>query len=158
MQVCSAPEIGWCTNSGSRLQEKKKVCMHAHIASFLGPQPSFSLFSVWGKRSGNEVNKQCCHADTSKFNINYESTMWLTHCVQDSIFLSFLHWHIQREWNQMETNTRHRYSSAGRQKHYEMELCAYNLSYTACLICMEAVKWCVVFLVPQLYCPVCTTT
>ena len=119
MQVCSAPEIGWCTNSGSSLQKKNSMTnkyMHAHIASFLGPLPSFSLFSVWGKPRQRRLG-----ADTSKFNINYESTVWLTHCVQDSIFLSFLHWHIQREWNQMETNTRHRCSSARRQKHYENE-------------------------------------
>ena len=79
MQVCSAPEIGWCTNSGSSLQKKNSMTnkyMHAHIASFLGPPPSFSLFSVWGKPRQRRLG-----ADTSKFNINYESTVCDLHTV-----------------------------------------------------------------------------
>ena len=157
MQVCSAPEIGWCTNSGSRLQKKNSITnkyMHAHIASFLGPPPSFSLFSVWGKPRQRRLG-----ADTSKFNINYESTVCDLHTVSkipyfypsftDTSKESGIKWrptHVIDTLLQEDKST------------MKMKLCAHNLGYAACLIRMEAVKWCVVFLMPQLHCPVCTTT
>ena len=169
MQVCSAPEIGWCTNSGSRLQKKNSTtnkCKHTHIASFPGPPPSFSLFAVWGKprqRSGNEVSghEQCCHADTSKLNINHESTVWDLHTASkipyfypsftDTAKESGIKWrptHVKDTLLQEDKST----------MKWNYIVCSTNLGYAACLICVEAVKWCVVLLMPQLHCPVCTTT
>jgi len=80
IHVCFAPEIGLCTNSGSSLC---KMTLYTHSCLV----DKYSQF------------KHCRHL---------ASTAWLTHCAQDSISLLFLHWHIQRAWSQMETNTHHR--------------------------------------------------